>query len=299
VVIRTTGDRTWQGTLLLFSPRWPALLPPIVLIPLALWANRRMLIVLGLAILVAIFPLMGFCIGWHRFARAPANGLPMRIMAFNIHHLKLEDPAVARFLSDVHPDVVALEELPGDYHRGLFPLDSWHIREHGEIFLASRYPIVSSRVLVPEVAARYTLLTPAGPVDCVVVHLSSPHYALRDAVRGDDQGGEKLSRNIMERTEQAAYLAQLATGTGRPLILAGDFNLVPDSPLFNGSFPDLTDSFESTGIGFGWTYSTQWTSVRIDHVLSNRFFENTHFSRGPALGSPHFPIVADVILKAN
>jgi len=259
--IRTTGDRNWRGTLLLFSPRWPALLPLIILGPLAIWGNRRMLIVLGLASVTAIFPLMGFCVGSHRFTGTGASGMPMRVVAFNVHQGYLNDPAVARFLSDIHPDVVALEELPITYDHRLFPRGTWHVIQHDELCLASRYPIVSAQDIWTNLATRFTLKTPSGPVDFIVVHLSSPHYALRDAVQGMDRGSEELSLNIHQRSMEASLLGQLAARSTRPLIIAGDFNLVWDSPLFTSQFPGMTDSFESAGLGFGWTYSNTWTSV--------------------------------------
>ena len=295
--IRTMGDRHWRGTVLLFAPRWPALLPLVVLVPLALWGNRRTLIVLGLSILAGLFPLMGFNIGWHRFTASSDGGMPIRIVAFNLHHLDLKSPDVERFFSDTHPDVVALEEMSQDYNRQLFPRESWHVRQYNELFIASKYPIIAAENHIQDICNKFTLKTPSGQVDFIIVHLSSPHYALKDAVRGIDQGKDELAQNIRERTDQAAYLNQLAGRSTRPLIIAGDFNLLPDSPLFAGHFGDLTDAFESVGTGFGWTYENQWTSVRIDHVLTNSFFTPATFRKGPWLGSLHFPIVADVVLK--
>jgi vancomycin resistance protein VanJ len=301
VTIRITGDRNWQGTLLLFSPRWVALLPLAILFPLSLLLNRRMLIVLVISSAIAVFPLMGFCIGWHRFIKAPPDSLPLRIMAFNIHHQHLQEPAIARFFDQTHADIVSLEEMPPVYNHDLFPPRDWHVDDrHDELFLASRYPIIKSEDLVTNISTRFVLQTPAGPVDFIVVHLSSPHYALKDAVRGVDQGDDELKLNIQHRTDEANMLSTIANKADRPLIIAGDFNLVFDSPLFAYRFPSMQDSFESTGMGFGWTYSNQWTTVRIDHVLSNHFFQPTNFSKGPLfLGSQHFPIVTDLVLKSR
>jgi endonuclease/exonuclease/phosphatase (EEP) superfamily protein YafD len=297
VTIRITGDRNWFGTLLLFSPRWVALLPLAILLPLSLLLNRRMLIVLLISSAVAIFPLMGFSIGWHRFIKAPPDGLPIRVMAFNVHQ-HLQQPAFAKYFDQTHADIVSLEEMPPVYNHDLFPSADWHVDDrHDELFLASRYPIIESENLITNIATRFVLQSPKGPIDFIVVHLSSPHYALKDAVTGADQGDDELKLNIRHRTDEANMLSTLATKADRPLIIAGDFNLVFDSPLFAYRFSGMQDSFESTGMGFGWTYSNHWTTVRIDHILSNHFFQPTAFSKGPFLGSQHFPIVADLVLK--
>ena len=221
------------------------------------------------------------------------------ILAFNVHHQNLKNPAVEKFFADTRADVVALEELPPVFNHNLFPPNLWHTSQHDELFIASKYPIIESEDLLDETATRFVLQTPAGPIDFIVVHLSSPHEALREAAITGDQGNAELKLNIQYRTDEANMLSQLAENDKRPLIIAGDFNLVFDSPLFARNFSNMQDSFESTGLGFGWTYSNHWTAVRIDHVLSNQFFKPTGFFRGPFLGSLHFPIVADLALKSQ
>jgi endonuclease/exonuclease/phosphatase (EEP) superfamily protein YafD len=297
--LRTCGDRTWLGTVLLFSPRWPALLPLVILLPITLWKNRPMLIVLLVSILVAIFPLMQFGIGGLRKAPAVGSGLPIRVVAFNVHHQPLTAPQAVAFFASVHPDIVAIEEIVPGFNTRLFPRESWHTSWRGELFIASRFPIIQSKNLSDEAITQYVLSTPAGPIDFAVVHLASPHYSLQDAIEGSDPGNVELARNIRFRADESAILARLAARSHHPLILAGDFNLLPDSPLFVSRFSTLSDSFEKTGTGFGWTYLGHWTAVRIDHVLSSNGVVPTAFSIGPWLGSPHRPIIADLVLVQN
>ena len=78
-IIHLKGDRNWIATLLIFSPRWGALLPLPILILLAVWGNRRMLIVLAITTVITVFPFMGFNLGWHRFTSASA-GVPIRVV---------------------------------------------------------------------------------------------------------------------------------------------------------------------------------------------------------------------------
>ncbi len=299
VVIRVKGDHNWWATLLIFAPRWGVLLPLPILIPLALWGNRRMVKVLVVAVIAAIFPLMGFCVGWHRFTADAGGGLPIRIVAFNVHHHNLKDPAAARFFAGVHPDVVSLEELPPDFNIGLFPNDTWQIRWDGEMGIASRFPIVDVRPVMYGPATRFRLKTPAGLVDFIVVHLNSPHYALKDTIIGSPQGRRDLMVNINERALESQRLREIIARHREPLIIAGDFNLAFDSLLLRSNFSALVDSFEASGFGFGWTYRNGWTAVRIDHVMSDTCFDRLDCYTGPFLGSPHRPVVADLVLKTR
>jgi endonuclease/exonuclease/phosphatase (EEP) superfamily protein YafD len=299
ILVRTFGDQKWQVTLLAFSPRWVALLPLGLLVPLAMGLHRRMLLVLGVAAVVAIFPLMGFCISYQHFKPAPAAGLPIRVLAFNCHHDYLSGEGFSEYLHRVNPDVVSLEELPTDYDHRLLPRSIWNVVQHDELCVASKYPIISAHDIWRNAITKFGLLTPAGRVDFISVHLSSPRYALRDTVKGEEHGARDLMLNIRSRSGQASDLQRTAASADHPLIIAGDFNLVPDSTLLLGKFPSMTDCFEATGLGFGWTYSNGLTIVRIDRVLSNSSFVSLGFQRGPKFKSPHVPIVADLVLKSN
>jgi endonuclease/exonuclease/phosphatase (EEP) superfamily protein YafD len=300
-VFRLLGDRYVLPTVLLFSPRWVWALPLLVLFPLAIQLHRRMLIVLGIATLTAVFPLMQFNIGWTRFQAAKASsGVPLRTVAFNVHHSDLTGLPVEAFLREQHPDVVTIEEAPPTLNPVLFPAPLWHVVQLGEICVASRYPIARPLEILRGAGMTCELETPGGTVELVAVHLGSPHYVLRDAVEAAPHAEDEVRLNISTRLEQSEFLGRLAATTRRPLIIAGDFNLTPDSRLFDGAFPTMSDSFEATGFGFGWTYRNSWTSVRIDHVLTNDGFDRVSFLIGPDLAfSPHRPIVAQLSLISN
>ena len=207
--------------------------------------------------------------------------------------------AAWKFFDEVNPDVVTLEELPPDFNIDLFPHDTWQIRWGGEMGIASRFPIIKEEPVLSGPATRFRLKTPGGPVDVVVVHLNSPHYALRDTIAGQPQGREDLIANINERAFEAGGLRDAIAAHHTPLIIAGDFNLVFDSQLFRRNFSAMVDSFDATGFGVGWTYRNSWTAVRIDHVLSDDSFDCRDCYPGPFLSSPHRPVVADLILKAR
>jgi endonuclease/exonuclease/phosphatase family metal-dependent hydrolase len=295
--LRTNGDRAWLPTILIFSPRWIFAMPAALLLPLCLYKSCRLPFVL--LVLTALFPLMGFCVGWHRLQPTPQLGSQsIRVVTFNLHEIPFDGPAFQNFMNGTNADVLAFEEMPYHLNRSQFPPGLTHIVRHYQLYVASRYPIRDARVISSPDAVRYTLITPAGPVDLIGVHLSSPHFALRDSIDGSAWGPQELARNIENRRVEASLLrSEIDLVKDRPLIIAGDFNLAPDSPLFTENFSDMSDAWETNGFGFGWTYFHQHTMVRIDHVLTNEFLWCKSCAVGPNVGSPHRPVIADLVLR--
>jgi endonuclease/exonuclease/phosphatase (EEP) superfamily protein YafD len=296
--LRIAGDRTALATILLFFPRWVFLLPAVLLLPTAFFRLCR--VPLLLLIVATLFPLMGFCIGWQGLLHRSVTGLVLRVVTFNLHEIPLSTPGFKEYLNQTDPDVLLLEEIPTRMPRSFLPAGLTHSARHGQLCILSKYPIHVTNILQPEIAIRYVVDTPAGPVDVIGVHLSSPHWALRDALQGSDSGPGELERNIQNRRIEAEQLrGEIDKPRDRPLIIAGDFNLVPDSPVFTANFGRMNDAFACGGLGFGWTYFHQHAIVRIDHVLFDRRAICRSCKVGPDLGSPHRPLLAELVVRGD
>jgi endonuclease/exonuclease/phosphatase (EEP) superfamily protein YafD len=310
--IRVKGDGEWVATILVFSPRWIFAAPVVLLLPLVVYRLCRLPV--ALLVITALFPLMGLSVGWNRLSgggsksvsttsASPASTglseLPLRLVTFNLHHTNFGTPALSRFLADSHADVLSFEELPEKPLRSALPADLPHRARYGELLIASRYPImVRPRVLWWDVAMLYTLNTPVGPVELVGLHLSSPHWAIADSLDGSTGGPDELVQNIANRRNEAQMLRQLIDRSNdQPLIIAGDFNLVPDSALFRENFSKVTDAWDASGLGFGWTYYHQFTMVRIDHIVFNDWVRCQSCRVGPEIVSPHRPLIADLLIR--
>ena len=96
-------------------------------------------------------------------------------------------------------------------------------------------------------------------------------------------------------TEQAADVARLQSqlaSQGASHIVAGNFNLTP----FAWKFAQLQNS----GLGQHTTYLATWSArwplplLLPDNVLSTDNIASVRITTGPALGSDHLPLIADV-----
>jgi vancomycin resistance protein VanJ len=307
ILIRFLGDRWWPATILLFAPRWPMLLPLLVLLP---WAYRRGKLI-WLPCITGLFiigPLMGFQIPWrHLFSGAPST-LPIRLLVCNVHLHELNAPALDAYILASNPQVVALEDYSGRNPSHVLTGPTWNVYRLGEILLATHYPIERvhdfhlERVAAPDdiekprrvgAAACFDLRTPNGLLHLVDLHLASPHMGFRTLRHHPGLAAWRLEANSDRRWNESQVISDWLSTQAGPVILAGDFNTPAESVIYRHFWSDYTDAFPSVRFGFGYTHLTSMSELRIDHVLTAPGVSFTGCQIGPPCGTPHRPFVVD------
>lgn len=227
----------------------------------------------------------------------------LRVMCWNIHHGvgedgKLDLARIAALIKAQQPDVVALQEVDNKCHRsgsvdqaaelakltgmtGVFGKAMDHDGgEYGQAIL-SKHPIGETKIHrlpgdgEPRIGFEALVTIGGKPLRMVSVHLDHQQDA--------------------RRLKQAETLAALLEKGELPVILAGDFNDVPGSPVMKA-------------FGAGWTAMTKKEpvltapadkpAVEIDHVLLRGFEPKGPLEVLPeALASDHRPIAGVVARK--
>jgi vancomycin resistance protein VanJ len=305
VFLRVAGDRWWFAAFFVFGPRWVVALPALLLVPTALLARRRSLWPLAASLGVVVGPIMGLCVPWHRLFTADKPAFHLRVMTCNSHGTAMDLQRMAALIDAVGADVVATQESNPDGRT--LGAGRWYVLGDSELRVQSRYPIRQ----VAEIfrngdggwgsgnAVEYELTTPAGPVRLVDLHLASPHDALSSAVRLDSDAPAEVELNTVRRLSEAGDLAAVARQVGPGVVLCGDFNMPCDSEGYRWNRTSLGDAFSAGGWGFGWTYHHGGTAVRIDHILTGADWDCRRCWVGPAVGSPHRPLIADLTWKGR
>ncbi len=214
----------------------------------------------------------------------------VKLLVSNVYFRNHQRQLIQDLVAEDHPDVVGLVEVNSRWLRKLKPLRErypYHFEVPDENYvglaLYSRLPLEDARVLqlpgersTPAIAA--TLKAPGGDVEIVLVHPMSP-----------------LSAEIIRRrNEQIRALAEYVRAAGRPLVIAGDFNLT----MWNAGYRPLVDVAElhnaRQGHGVGPTWPAVWRlGVPIDHILGTQDVQFRNFRVLGAVGSDHLPVVAD------
>jgi endonuclease/exonuclease/phosphatase (EEP) superfamily protein YafD len=295
------ADLWWPATLLQFSPRALVALPLALLLPAALFLRRRSLVPLLVAGLVVAWPLMNFNIPWGQFFSETPQGMGVRVMTCNMHYHATNPTPLDDLVAGTHPDIVVLQELSKDNVSALMKAPEWHVHREPGQFLASRFPIrgmtrLGTNSESPKGSvARYELETPAGVVTFFSVHLASPRHGLYEVVHDRARGRADVQASSDRRWEQSEFLAHEAAEVRGPKLLAGDFNTPPESAIYRGLWAPYTDAFTAAGWGWGYTFFGGRTMVRIDHIFAGRGWACARCWVGPDVGSPHHPVLADLV----
>jgi endonuclease/exonuclease/phosphatase (EEP) superfamily protein YafD len=306
VVMWTEGDLWWPATVLLFAPRWIALVPLVPLAVAALVLRRGRLPVL-LSAVVALVPVMGLRLGAARLLPG-GDGPRLRVVTLNTGGAGNLPHTMPALLAAWDADVVVLQECTDAIARRTRELAGWaHHDEYG-LCLLTRHPLLAvagdsaamargNRELAAGIGngagyvVRYTIDTPAGPTDVLNLHLETPRFGFVALARGDV---ERMRFNDRLRAAQSANARRWANGGRFPVIVAGDFNATEESPVFRRNWGDLSNAFTSAGVGFGATRYDGPILARIDHVLTGPAWRPRRAVVGPDVGSDHRPLIVDL-----
>lgn len=312
LMVTISGDRWWPATLILFSPRWIAALPLVVLLPLALWRNCFSLIPLLIGALIVFGPFMGLNLPIGK--AASAGGKTLRVMTCNIDKGNCDIQALTALIRETGADIVALQEFPHDLQLSRLP--GWQIIQERGLAILSRFPMQRGMTVEvydpPDPWPRTCLLhcivkTSDGDVNFCSVQLPTPRYGLlplldRHTILRPSRNGQLLAGTAYRRRvslEVQKKIAPLSAHT----IVAGDFNMPVDSAIYRQAWNGYNNAFSTAGIGYGWTQRAKVKrlaasiGIRIDHILTGKGVGPHLCEVGPDVGSDHLPLIADVELK--
>jgi endonuclease/exonuclease/phosphatase family metal-dependent hydrolase len=298
-----SGDRWWFGTVLMYGPRWIYAFPMAVFVPLALLWYRRWLWPLGVAALVIVWPIMGLNVpagGW--FESAPPE---LRVLTYNVQRWQVMGDDFLHLLEEVKPDFAAVQECaaPSRFKREIS--DDWFTHSAGYNVLVSRHPISRCETSRRgrEINGLYCVIeTPLGPVGFANIDLLTPRRALKPLLDRDiifdlsqvDYAQQRIAERWQESEKLFAWVESFPEANK---ILAGDFNLTIDSPIYRNVWSAYQNAYSQTMFGYGPTKKTKINvfryRTRIDHILSTSRLKPLVASLGPDLKSDHLPLIAE------
>lgn len=310
LVLHVLGDRAWWTVALLYGPRWALVLPGLAVIPWLVAQPRRAAAPAVLALAIALFGVLGWCVGLAR--AAPAGGVPFRVLELNANG---GDPPIAgRIVAEIEaarPDVVAIPECNGPLARVLATLPDYHLRTGDYSCALSLGDFLEWSPRDQTEAFRYggsgsviraLVNTPAGVIRLGVVHPATPrsvldtYYPLSQIPQ---RGPATLANMAMRDRESREALAWVLAGPDRPTIIAGDFNMPVESAIFRRYWGPFRNAFSRSGWGPGHTKETRLWGVRIDHVLVSGEIGTTASWVSHDVGSDHLPLIADLRLPVS
>jgi len=288
---------------------------PFVVLGLWLARERRLLWTQLAALLLTVFPLMGFVLPGST-SRDPGSR-SLRLLSFNTNSGYSGASAIVAQVSSFHPDIVLIQEGQfgggeiADQLRARYP----HVHALTQFTIASRFPILE--VTDPERLPyygrqrsprfmRYLIQTPLGVIAFYSVHPISPRGALhvhrfRDVLHqlrtgafleGDPEAD--LGGNAGLRALQIATASDLAAHERVSVVIAGDTNLPGLSNILRTHLGRYDDAFRESAWGFGYTFPSKRAFLRLDRIMSGPELRFVSFEIGCQGVSDHLCVVADI-----
>jgi endonuclease/exonuclease/phosphatase (EEP) superfamily protein YafD len=305
MVYHVFGDRTWWGTALIYTGRWPWLLPIGVLLPLALAWRRAALVPLGLAAIVVMGPIMG---GTLSTAPLWRKDKPLRVLTYNVEGGSVVGLRLRELLEATHADIAGFEECGLPMHAALGMLEGWTVVDTAsQICFLSRYPLRAPPRRMPArdflaaggsaQVARYEVMAPIGTVTVFVLHLETPRHGVQHLLTDPANAPRLIEANNLLRDTESRVVRRWIDSTSGARIVMGDFNLPVESIIWQRYWGSLRNTFNAAGNGWGYTRLNGWIRVRIDHVLVDDKLKAVGGHVGADWGSDHLPYMAEVEWK--
>jgi endonuclease/exonuclease/phosphatase family metal-dependent hydrolase len=250
---------------------------------------------------VVLFSIMGLELNGLWKECPSQNGLTLRVLTCNVHGSAFDVTTLNAVIAQNSPDIVALQECPATIIQDCFSEEDWFTEQSGELCVASRFPIRSATALDRRslggwgnFALSCQIAAPQGGINVVSVHFLSPRQGL-EALRYDRFKATTWAQSEFQfRHEESKLLYRELRGIRDPTIIAGDFNMTPESRIFRKYLHNYADAFTEAGTGFGYTRPTRWHGVRIDHVLADGNWAVKCCRVCDDVGSDHLPVVAEL-----
>jgi endonuclease/exonuclease/phosphatase (EEP) superfamily protein YafD len=299
------GADVWPLHLFFFGPRWVLSIPLLLLVGLSIWQRLWWpAAALGLSS-IAFCGIWGFNVPWRNLFFVPAvdtSQPTLHVLTCNVQRGDLKIPDLAQLVREERPDVVLLQECNLADPRTVLGEEGWHIESSNEFCLASRHPILDFQELHrPDknyriIAVRGRLSWMGAEIPIVGVHLMTPRRGLEPIIESGPGGMARFRDIARVQRFESQLLSQWIQDFPPSIILAGDFNLTAEHPLYNRDWSAYNDAFACTGWGLGQTMFTRNIGLRIDHVLCGASWQPRSCRVGPDVGSAHRPLIAELAL---
>jgi len=237
-------------------------------------------------------------------ARTTSEGAPfttLRLLQANVLFSNRDYELLLELAERESPDIVVLEKITEDWFRAIAPLwESYAYKarsstnDHVSIVLLSRVEMTDVAPAALGETPSETLIAMLHPPGCPAVRVLAAHPRPPISRRAARWRASEI-RGIAKR------IAQERAG-GEPMIVAGDFNATPWSPLYRevrdaGGLVSARDGF---GVLPTWpAFLPAPLRIPIDQVFLTEPIEVVNCRVGEAIGSDHLPLLVDLRIPAE
>lgn len=247
---------------------------------------------------------------WVNFSSDKKATADLKVVSFNTRAGLMGREEVGKYLGSLGADIILLQEDSGkDYVLNGYKKENLV----GGLTILTKHKVVKGSIIGSN---DETTITPATQTDIEIegkiyrfinVYLH-PFKFEKDMVKlnGDSGSDEEKVKNIVKRLiptfkkhqEQVAVIREAIANSPYPVILAGDFNSVPNSYEYYHLSEGLEDAFLDAGKGSATSFHDYKFPIRIDYIFSSKSIQPISYTVDRSVKlSDHYPVIATFLLN--
>lgn len=236
------------------------------------------------------------------------NEIPdLKVISFNARSGVYGKENIESFINSQNADVVLLQEYGADkeYHfKGLKEGPQSYV-----VTIFSKHRIVDQKQLIESdynynnAYVSQTDIEIRGKMYRFINVYLQPFKFQKSMVKlnGNSEEDEQKVKSVVKRLiptfkmhqEQISAIRKSIDESPYPVILAGDFNSVPNSYEYYHLLEGMQDDFVEAGRGSGTSFHDYKFPIRIDYIFSSPSIKPIHYKVDRSVKlSDHFPVIA-------
>jgi endonuclease/exonuclease/phosphatase (EEP) superfamily protein YafD len=250
---------------------------------------------------------------WINYSEPKSEENSIKVISYNARIVGWETiNPTSDFIDEQNADVILMQEC-GD-RKIVKPKSSKYtiIDDYKIMTIYTKHPIIEHGLILENRMAgnaHYADIDISGKrIRFINVYLEpyKLHEDLQETPENIDNT-EKKAKTIVgkmlpifkKHQEQVEKIAAFIKKSPYPVILAGDFNAVPNSYEYYKLSEGLQDAFLESGKGSGTSFHDYIFPLRIDYIFASKEFESNSFKvkRNLGLTSDHYPVFAEFSFK--
>ncbi|WP_420642780.1 endonuclease/exonuclease/phosphatase family protein [Candidatus Leptofilum sp.] len=226
----------------------------------------------------------------------------LKAMSYNVLFSNPTPEAIAESINSASPDVIGFQELTPQIKDSLdfslsetYPYNTFDVLGRQGVGLLSSYPILSVKQFPfppnDQQALHAVIEWQDQPIHVFVVHFSANNFFDNPVSQLPELARERYGHRAKQITQIEKQLGQIDA----PILLMCDCNFTDTSEAYFRLNKLLSDSFHSTGWGFGHTLHPTDFPIRVQRIdfvwHSDDLIPENSFV-GLAGGSDHHPVIS-------
>jgi endonuclease/exonuclease/phosphatase family metal-dependent hydrolase len=228
----------------------------------------------------------------------------IKVLTFNVKYGDFGWEKVKKYIKDQDADIILVQEK--DTNRAI----RQDMVKYPSVILKTKHKIVRQEKLIEESArgnSFYADVDINGKIIRVVNVYLEPFRLDKSMLQFDGfaKEGGKIATLLSHMTptfkaheDQIRKIRKVIDFSPYPVILAGDFNSVPNSYEYYNLGKDLQDAFLTVGNGISSSFHDYKVPLRIDYIFSSKSIIPLSYKVDQSVKlSDHYPVIAEFLLN--